>query len=67
MKCMWVTTICLVGPLIGDVRAQPTSDGPSLRFGILRQQRNASSSSRSLSGRMPADSGSAACHSWVGQ
>ena len=38
MKCMWVTTICLVGLLIGDVRAQPTSDGPSLRFGILRQQ-----------------------------
>ena len=35
MKCMWVTTICLVGLLIGDVRAQPTSDGPSLRFGIM--------------------------------
>ena len=35
MKCMWVTTICLVGLLIGDVRAQPTPDGPSLRFGIM--------------------------------
>ena len=32
MKCMWVTTICLVGLLIGDVRAQPTPAEPYSSF-----------------------------------